>query len=174
LVVQLDEPALPAVLRGSVPTASGFGRLSAVEPVVARTAVQAVVDSLATDGVATIVHCCAAGVPVELLHTAGVAGLAVDLSRPVQEEAWGEFLEAGGVLLAGVVPSTDEPSLPTAAQSVEGVRALFGRLGLPARELARVVPVPVCGLAGASMNQVRAVARVCADAAQVLAEAAEG
>src|SRR3954454_22944694 len=32
LVLQLDEPSLPAVLAGSVPTESGFGRVAAVEP----------------------------------------------------------------------------------------------------------------------------------------------
>ena len=31
LLVQLDEPALPAVIEGSVPTASGFGRLPAID-----------------------------------------------------------------------------------------------------------------------------------------------
>ena len=32
VVVQVDEPALPAVLAGSVPTASGFGRHRVVHP----------------------------------------------------------------------------------------------------------------------------------------------
>jgi hypothetical protein len=173
LVVQLDEPALPAVLRGSMRTASGFGTLSAIEPVVARAALQIVVDVLAADDVPVVVHCCAADVPVELLSAAGVAGLAVDLAYPVDEAAWGEFLEAGGVLLAGVVPSTERTTLPTAQRCVEPVLALFNRLGLPAKELGRVVPVPTCGLAGASPEHVRAAARLCADAAKVLAEAAE-
>ena len=173
LVVQLDEPALTAVLRGSVRTASGFGNLAAVEPLVVRTGLQAVVDSLAADGVPTVVYCCGADVPVDLLSATGAAGLAVDISLPADEDAWGEFLEAGGVLLAGVVPSTDRATLPTAQQCVEEVLALFGRLGLPAEELRRVVPVPVCGLAKASIGHVRAAARLCADAAKVLAEAAE-
>src|SRR3954463_3278947 len=32
LILQLDEPALPAVLAGSVPTESGFGRVAAIAP----------------------------------------------------------------------------------------------------------------------------------------------
>jgi hypothetical protein len=107
------------------------------------------------------------------LAQAGVAGVAVDLAYPVDEAAWGEFLEAGGVLFAGVVPATDRPTLPTAQRCAEPVRTLFNRLGLPARELGRVVPVPTCGMAGASPEHVRAAARLCADTAQVLAEAAE-
>ena len=173
LVIALDEPALPAVLRGSVPTASGFGTLSAIEPAVVRAALRTVVDVLAADDVAVVVHCCAADVPVELLREAGIAGLAVDLAYPVDETAWGEFLEARGVLLAGVVPSAPGATLPSAQRCAEPVRALFNRLGLPARELGRVVPVPACGLAAASNEHVRAVAQLCADAAKVLAEAAE-
>src|SRR4051794_35733489 len=41
VVVQLDEPSLPAVLTGALPTASGFGRLRAVEE-------QVVVDGIST------------------------------------------------------------------------------------------------------------------------------
>jgi methionine synthase II (cobalamin-independent) len=173
LVIQLDEPALPAVLRGSVPTASGFGNLSAVEPAVVQAALRTVVEALAADDVPVVIHCCAGDVPVELLGTAGVAGLAVDFGHPADEAAWGEFLESGGVLLAGVVPAVGRQALPTAQRCAEGVRTLFSRLGLPAKELGRVVPVPTCGLAGASNEQVRAVARLCADTAKVLGEAAE-
>src|SRR5882757_7954111 len=43
IVVQLDEPALPAALRGGVPTASGFGKLAAVEDSVVETALRTVV-----------------------------------------------------------------------------------------------------------------------------------
>jgi methionine synthase II (cobalamin-independent) len=174
LVVQLDEPALPAALSGSVPTASGFGRLALIEPAIARAGLRIVVDALAGEGVATVVHCCAGGVPVDLLTEAGVAGLAVDLSYPTPEEQWGEFLESGGVLLAGVVPSTDVAVLPSAQRALDPVRQLFGRLGLPPREFGRVVPVPTCGMAGASDAHVRAATRLCVDAAKVLADLAEG
>ena len=47
VIVQLDEPALTDVLRGGVRTASGFGKLSAVEPIVVETALLAVVQALA-------------------------------------------------------------------------------------------------------------------------------
>ncbi|NUU20641.1 MAG: methionine synthase, partial [Streptomycetaceae bacterium] len=45
LVVQFDEPALPAVLAGSVPTASGFGKLRAVDKAVVREALRTVIDA---------------------------------------------------------------------------------------------------------------------------------
>ena len=42
LVLQLDEPSLPAVVEGRLPTASGFGMVRAVDPQVALTALETV------------------------------------------------------------------------------------------------------------------------------------
>jgi hypothetical protein len=171
VVVQLDEPALPGVLRGSVPTASGFGTLRAVEESVASAILKSVVDTLAGDGVPVVVHCCADGTPVALLHGAGVAGMAIDLSGLGQsaDEPLGEFLEAGGVLFAGVVPALDQVLSPLAT-TVAPVRELWHRLGLPPAGLATVVPVPTCGMAGASPAHARAATVRCADAARQLTD----
>ena len=72
VVVQLDEPSLPAVLAGALPTASGFGRLRAVdEPVVVDT-LAAVLEGVREAGaVATVLHCCADAPPVDVLARAG-------------------------------------------------------------------------------------------------------
>lgn len=172
VVVQLDEPALTNVLRGGVPTASGFGKLAAIEDQIVETALASVARELAAVGVPLVVHCCAASVPIGLLHRAGIAGIALDLSFPLDEEALGEFAESGGVLLAGVVPALDAP-LPTPQQAVEGVRALYRRLGLPAKTLSSVVPTPACGLAGASPVYAQAATKRCTEAADFLAELAQ-
>src|ERR1700750_1464920 len=59
IVLQLDEPVLPAVLVGDVPPASGFGTLRAVEEQVVRGALAEVLDAAAGAGaVQTVVHCC--------------------------------------------------------------------------------------------------------------------
>ena len=176
VVVQLDEPALPGVLRGSVPTASGFGTLRAVEPAVVEANLKHVVDVLAADGVPTVVHSCAGSTPVDLLHRTGLAALALDLAVLGQsaDEALGGFVEAGGVLLAGIVPSLDPPEgLSPLATTVATVQELWHRLGLPAAGLGRVVPVPACGLAGASPAYARAATQRCADAARQLSDLAE-
>ena len=78
-LIQLDEPLLPAVLAGAIPTASGFSRHRSIEPSEVSAALILVLDRLAPTPVA--VHCCAAGVPVELLRSAGLAGL-LDRHRP--------------------------------------------------------------------------------------------
>jgi hypothetical protein len=173
VVVQLDEPALTNVLRGGVRTASGFGNLSAVEASVVERSLRSLVDVLAGDGVPVVVHCCAAEVPIALLHRAGVAGLGLDLSYPPADDPMGEYLEDGGVLLAGVVPATDA-TLPPVRVGLEPIRVLWERLGLPAAGLARVVPTPTCGMAGASPAHALAASKRCAESGDLLAEWAEG
>ncbi|MBA3743370.1 methionine synthase [Sporichthya sp.] len=177
VVVQLDEPALPGVLDGTVRTASGFGTLRAVEANDAEATLRSVVEALAADGVPVVVHCCAGRAPVGVLRRAGFAGLALDfgLLPQVADDEIGELMESGGVLLAGLVPSLDQRAgLSPLADTVAPVAELWNRLGLPAALLARVVPVPTCGLAGASPAYARAATQRCADAARTLADLADG
>lgn len=179
VVVQLDEPALPAVLDGTVRTASGFGTLRAVEANDAEAALRSVIEILGADGVPVIAHCCAERAPIGVLRRAGFAGLALDLGLlpQVADDDLGELVEAGGYLLAGVVPAVDPPGragLSPLADTVAPVRELWNRLGLPPAWLARVVPVPTCGMAGASPAHARAATQRCADAARTLADLADG
>ena len=71
LLLQLDEPSLPAVLAGQVPTESGFGTLPAVEETVAAETLREIVSAV---GVPVILHCCAPDAPVELFRSAGAVG----------------------------------------------------------------------------------------------------
>ena len=80
IVVQVDEPALPAVLAGAVPTASGFGRHRTVHPPEASDALAWVLTAVRDAGAEPWVHCCAPEAPLALLRGAGAVGLAVDLS----------------------------------------------------------------------------------------------
>ena len=60
---------------------------------------------------------------------------------------------------------------PTSAQVADRVRQVWDRLGFPRAQLARqVVVTPACGLAGASSEYVRAVFAACREAARRLAE----
>jgi methionine synthase II (cobalamin-independent) len=171
-VLQLDEPALPAVLAGQVPTPSGYGTVRAVAAGVAE---QALRDVLATaaDG-ARVVHCCADDVPVELLRGAGANAVSLDATRLDADryDALGEAVDAGVSLWLGVLPSTDAPvSFETARTRL---RTLWSALGFPPAQLADgVVATPACGLAGASPEHARAVLRVLRDLAKWLPEAGE-
>ena len=170
ILVQLDEPALPAVLAGRVPTASKLNRIPAVEEMVAEEVLSTLIGGL---DAYPIVHCCAADVPFALLRRAGAGALSVDFGKIRDEDAIGEAVEAGVGLLFGVVPGTDA-RLSDPADTVAGVRELWRRLGFPPGDLARAVVVtPTCGLAGASPAYVRAALRACREGGRVLRDAPE-
>ncbi|MDG9678203.1 methionine synthase [Micromonospora sp. DH14] len=171
VLLQLDEPSLPAVLAGRVPTESGLGAYRAVESVDAAALLRTVVEAV---GVPTVVHCCAPDVPLELIRSTGAVAVALDLDLVTDLDPLGEALDAGLGLLAGAAP-TRPPSAggaPTSAQIADRVRQLWDRLGFPRRQLAeQVVVTPACGLAGATPQYARAVLAACRDAGRRLVEA---
>jgi methionine synthase II (cobalamin-independent) len=170
VLLQLDEPSLPTVLAGRVPTESGFGTHRPVESEVARALLRGVIEAA---GVPTVVHCCAPDVPLELIRTAGAVGVALDLELITDLDPLGEVLDAGLGLLAGAAPALPPPGgrAPTSAQVADRVRRVWDRLGFPRRQLAeQVVVTPACGLAGATPAYVRAVLAACRDAGRRLAE----
>jgi methionine synthase II (cobalamin-independent) len=157
VVVQLDEPALPAVLAGQVPTASGFHRHRSVDLPEASPALEWVMAAVGDAGATPFVHCCAPDVPFGLLTGAGARGISVDLSviTPAGYDGLAEVLESGRTLMLGVVPSTDpstEPATwPDDGSLTEQVLRTLDMLGLdPAADTGDLVITPACGLAGAS------------------------
>ncbi|MFI6520184.1 methionine synthase [Spirillospora sp. NPDC050679] len=173
LLLQIDEPALPSVLAGAVPTASGFSRLRAIEAPIAENTLRQVIEQAGE--VFPVVHCCAPNVPFALLRGAGAKAVSVDLGLvPARDDdAVGETIDAGVGLFLGAVPGTDA-ALPSLEATGAPVRELWRRLGFPSAQLARqVVITPSCGLAGASPRYVRAALKRCRDTARMLHEAAD-
>lgn len=169
IVLQLDEPSLPAVLAGRVPTASGFGRLPAVEQ---HEAVERLAAVLGAAEAFPIVHCCAPGVPYTLLRQAGAEGISVDAGvvRERDEDEIGMAIEAKVAFFLGVVPGVDT-HLPDVGAVARPAKRLWGRLGFPAERLAdQVVLTPACGLAGASPRYAKQALTRCREAARVLRE----
>lgn len=176
LLLQLDEPSLPQVLGGEVPTASGFGRLRTVETPVATDRLRTVLAAATAADALPLVHCCAATPPIDLLVAAGARGLSLDATvlTVADDEALGVAVEAGVPLFLGTVPSTDA-ALSDPGRNVAPVRALWRRLGFAPEALAgAVVVTPTCGLAGASPAYARAALRRCREAGQLLVEEPEG
>ena len=180
IVLQLDEPLLPTVLAGGVPTVSGFGRLRAIDDAAAETALAAVIEAA---GVAVIVHCCALDVPVGLIRRAGASGVAFDLSIfPRHDRQAGELAEAaeaGLTLLVGTVPSVPAaaveprgaPPVDPVAQHRDQVARLWQRLDQPPDTLSgSVVITPACGLAGAPEPYVRTALALVRDVAKAVAD----
>ena len=170
VLLQLDEPALPAVLAGRIPTESGLGAYRAVDGADAATGLRTIVEAA---GVPVIVHCCARAVPLQVVRDARAAAVALDLSFVEDLDPLGEAIEAGLGLFAGAAPTLPpaDGRAPTSAQLAERVRGLWGRLGFPAARLPQqVVITPACGLAGAPQPYVRAVLKACRDAGRRLSE----
>jgi len=158
LTVQVDEPALPAVLAAKVPTSSGFGRHRSVDLPAASASLEGVLAAIHDAGAASVVHCCAADIPIDLLRGAGAQGISLDLDVLAAEgyDALGTALDTGARVLLGVVPATDRPTTPTDQQVVERVLRLLDMLGFDPEEVGpQLVLTPACGLAGASAGYAR-------------------
>ncbi len=152
VVVQLDEPSLPAVLQGALPTASGFGKLAPLPAPEVEAELTALVAALAAP---VAVHCCAARLPWDLLRGAGASGVSFDLGLVQDLDAVGTAVDAGTHLLVGVVPGTDS-TLPAPKATASRVRAWWTELGFAADQLPDAVTLtPTCGLAGASPSYAR-------------------
>ena len=147
VIVQLDEPSVPAVLQGGLPTVSGFGKLAAVESHVVE---QELADLVGRLAVPVVLHCCAPRMPMDLFRAAGAAAISFDLGLVQDLDAVGTAIEAGTHLLPGAVPGTDAP-LPAAKATASRVQAWWRELGFAPEQLAAAVTLtPACGMAGAT------------------------
>jgi methionine synthase II (cobalamin-independent) len=179
VMLQLDEPSLPVVLAGQVPTESGLYNLAPVEAITAESALRSAVEAV---GVPVVIHCCAPDVPVALLAATGAAAVSLDLGLlgegRAELDAIGDALEAGVGLFAGVVPTmAPSPSAPPprGADIAATVTALWRRLGFPDDRLAgQVVVTPACGLAGATPEYARAALAATVEAGRRLADGVAG
>ena len=174
LVVQLDEPLLPAVLTGSLSTGSGFSRHRSVDRPEVTEAYAGLVAHLGSGPSAppVVVHCCAAGAPVALLREAGVAGVALDLGQ-MTTATWdqvGEGFGEGFWFGAGAL-ATDRPG-PLARPEAVATRVLsrLDDLGLDAEAGLRTVLTPACGLSGFDADGALAALRALRSAADIVTD----
>lgn len=162
VVLQLDEPGLPAVRAGRVPTASGYSRIPPVED---DTIAEQLAILIRDTPVYTAVHCCDADAPFGIISRAGADAVATDLSQLRQRSAdeLAEAIDGGLGLLAGVPAAKPEEMARTVAD-------LWRRTGLDPRP---VVVTSPCGLAGESPAGAAAALRGCREAARILGEMME-
>jgi methionine synthase II (cobalamin-independent) len=179
VVVQVDEPALPAVLAGRVPTASGLSTVPALDEAAVTAALAPV---LAATTALPVVHCCAPGTPFLLMKAIGAAAVSFDLAtlRRADLDFVAEIADAGLGLLVGALPadvvvggtpaSPPRPPRDTAAAVVTLWRRMALAPGLLARQ---VVITPACGLAGLAPRDARAALKHCQEAARIAPEMIE-
>ncbi|MGH9179281.1 MAG: methionine synthase [Acidimicrobiales bacterium] len=177
VVVQIDEPLLPSVLAGTVPTASGWARLPRPEPAPAE---QALAEILAAAGEDAGVRCDRLGAPLALFRRAGARFVGLDARHldTVPEEDLGQAIEEGmGVLLGlvpppGRLPRHDDPA-DVAAELAGPARRVWNRLGLAEGHWDRVVVTPATDLSELDLDQAAAVLGCCTATARSL-QAPEG
>lgn len=169
VVLQLDEPSLPAVLDGRLPTASGYGRIRVVEPQPAAAGIRTVLE--AAGGRATVVHCCDPGIPLPLLRDTGVDAVALDTTSlsPARWESVAATVEDGVGLYAGCLPTDGSRSAREAWQQLmEG----WQRTGLRLSALDDIVVSPACGLAALTPEGARSVHQAALATARALTDEA--
>jgi methionine synthase II (cobalamin-independent) len=162
VVVQFDEPSLPAVLAGALSTPSGLSTVPAVAEPEARDLLATLFEAArAATGQPVVVHCCAPRPPVALFRAAGADAIALDATLldgtpAVFADQLGEAWDDGCVLFLGLVPSTDPRRPLTLHDAARPALELVDRLGFPRSLLAeRAVPTPTCGMAGATTGWAR-------------------
>ncbi len=185
VLLQLDEPSLPAVLAGQLPTASGYGTVPSVPDQLVAEVLREMIAALE---VPVAVHCCASRPPVRLLTEVGAAALALDATlpeiagstaEPALLDALGQVWDVGTPLLLGLVPSraagrgTARPL--TYREPARIAFDLADRLGFDRARLATLaVPTPTCGLAGADPDWARRALALCRELAQAFLDPPEG
>jgi methionine synthase II (cobalamin-independent) len=166
-LIQLDEPMLPAVLGGTIATASGLSRHRAIESNEISGAIIYTRERLAPTSLA--VHCCAADPPIELLRLAGVSGVLLDIDQlaGADWDAVGATLEAGPWIGMGALPTNRTVGPDQVARRVLGP---LRDLGLEPPVAARILITPACGLASASRDDAVRALRTLRSAAQIVIE----
>jgi methionine synthase II (cobalamin-independent) len=159
VVVQLDEPALPAVLGGAIPTASGFSRHRSVTAADAAQALDWLDEAAVSAGATSVLHCCAADVPFAMLRETSLPAVSFDLAlvtRP-QYDDLAEWVDAGRTLWPGVVPAVDPDGAPPGDDDLtHRLLGWWSALGFSEAESVPATTItPACGLAGASPHWAR-------------------
>lgn len=189
VILQLDEPSLPGVLAGRLPTQSGFGRLPAVEPTEVETVLARVVDRAREAGAVPAVHCCAPDAPIDLLARCGPAFLGLDVvadvargaaADPGRWESIAAAVERGVRPVFGVVDPRNSSTAPVAderrlgvgiaTQLSSGLTRVWRDAGMAPAALTPAGIGPSCGLVAAGRSALPLL-RLCVAAADAVAEA---
>lgn len=170
VVVQFDEPSLPAALAGRL---TGVTRFSPVHPVDEAVVTELLDECVAVVGGEVAVHSCAAGIPWKLLQRSAIAAVSVDVQAltAADLDGVGEFVESGRTVLLGVVPTAITGPRPTAEQIATTVAEVTDRLGFARAVLRdRIGVTPACGLAAATPAWARTAIELAQRAADAFAE----
>ena len=170
VVVQFDEPLLPAAVAGRL---TGVTTLSPVAPIDETLATTLLDTCAAAAGAEISVHSCAAALPWKILQRSNIAAVSVDVSTldAADLDAIAEFVESGRAVILGVVSSSTPARRPSAEEAAAAVVAVTDRLGFGRSALRdRIGVTPACGLASATPQWARAAIGLARRAAEAFAD----
>jgi methionine synthase II (cobalamin-independent) len=169
VVVQFDEPSLPAALAGRL---TGVTSLMPVHPVDESVAMGLLDDCIAVVGGDVVVHSCASNLPWKALQRSTIHALSVDLGTltAADLDGVGDFVDSGRTVMLGVVATTAPTTRPSAEEFVKAAVAVTDRLGFARSVLReRIGITPACGLASATPQWARTAVELAQKAADSLA-----
>ncbi len=167
VVVQFDEPSLPAALAGRLAGVTTLSPVAAIDETLATTLLDT---CAAAAGAEVSVHSCAAALPWKALQRSNIAAVSVDVATlaAADLDAIAEFVESGRAVVLGVVSSSTLARRPSFEEVAAAVVAITDRLGFGRSALRdRIGVTPACGLAAATPQWARTaigLARRAADA----------
>ena len=168
--LQLDEPLLPAVLAGAVPTASGFSRHRMVDLPELSEALSELANAVRAAGAGQVVaHCCAAEPPIDLLRRSGLDGAFLDLDQlgSPQWDLLGPALESGWLVGLGVLRTGSRLDADRLARRAMGP---LTDLGSGPEQAGSLLLTPACGLASTPQGEAVAGLRHLRTAAGIVTE----
>jgi methionine synthase II (cobalamin-independent) len=170
VVVQFDEPSLPAALQGRL---TGVTSLTPVHPVDESVAIGLLDDCVSVVGGDVALHSCAAGLPWKALQRSSIRALSIDVGTltAADLDGVGDFVDSGRTVMLGVVAPTAPEMRPSAEEVAKAAVAVTDRLGF-ARTVARerIGITPACGLAGATPQWARIAVELAQKAADAFAD----
>jgi methionine synthase II (cobalamin-independent) len=169
VVVQLDEPLLPAAVAGHLSGVSALSPVAAIEETLATSMLDTCV---AAAGAEVSVHCCGTSLPWKVLLQSSISAISVDAGtlQVADLEAIAEFVDSGRDVVLGVVSSSTPTRRPVVEEVAEAVVAVTDRLGFARSALSdRIGVSPACGLAGATPQWARTAIGLARQAAEAFA-----
>ena len=155
VVVQFDEPSLPAAVAGRL---AGVTTLSPVAPIDETLATTLLDTCVAAAGAEVSVHSCAPVLPWKALQRSSIVAISVDVTTlaAADLDAIAEFVESGRAVVLGAVSSSTPARRPSAEEVATAVVAVTDRLGFGRSVLRdRIGVTPACGLAAATPQWAR-------------------
>jgi 5-methyltetrahydropteroyltriglutamate--homocysteine methyltransferase len=155
VVVQFDEPSLPNALGGRVAGVTSLSTVAPLDEAVARGLLDTCIQTVGGD---VLLHCCAPGIPWNLLQDSSFKAISVDRSTlgAADLDGIGAFVESQRTVMLGVVAATAPHRPPSVEEVAATLVAVTDRLGFARSALRdRIGVTPACGLAGATPQWAR-------------------